>query len=340
VAKKNNIEFYPHYCDSDKHWKFEILRAEYGWAGEGMFWALNNMVAQAENTILDLTSKSRKAQIANYFKMSLEQLDKYLNFLSTDCDLIIYKEELITTEIVKQTFDEVSKNREEARLRKEKFLKVRQTNAEERKSSANLSEVRPKKEPVTHIEESKVKYSKSKVEESKEKETIISSETSSEVFEKKLCDKEFPKGEPIKVTHIPEEEKKEESSAKEEKADKPPKKPREDLHWKVISAYDKFVKERTGLPAMIDATQGEAAKKIIKYLTNASASKDEDGCIKGWNYILSNWQKLTDYQQNRLKLSEISSDIIKILDQIKNGTPAKQNKRVDTVAPGGNYGKP
>jgi hypothetical protein len=179
-----------------------------------------------------------------------------------------------------------------------------------------------------------------KNEENVNNEKNISSETSSEVFEKKLCDKEFPKGEPIKVTHMPEEEKKEESSAKEEKADNPPKKPREDLHWKVISAYDQFIKQRTGFPAKIDGTQGQAAKKIITYLINASLTKDEAGCLKVWSYILANWEKLTEYQQNRIKLSEIETDVNKILDQIKNGTPAKQNKRVDTVAPGGNYGKP
>lgn len=174
---------------------------------------------------------------------------------------------------------------------------------------------------------------------------IISSETSSEVFEENFESEKFPEGEPVKVTFVQAEEKKEESSGKEEKTAKTANKTREDLHGMIIEIYDKFIKKRTGLPAMIDGEQGNAAKKIIKYLTNVSATKDEEGCLKGWNYILDNWSKLTPYQQNRLKLSEITSDIVKVLDQIKNGNKGDGRKtdfsNIKPVFsdPGGNYGK-
>ena len=45
---KNNIEYYRHHAQSDTHPKFKMLRNEYGWAGEGKFWALNNRIALAE----------------------------------------------------------------------------------------------------------------------------------------------------------------------------------------------------------------------------------------------------------------------------------------------------
>jgi hypothetical protein len=99
------------------------------------------------------------------------------------------------------------------------------------------------------------------------------------------------------------------------------------IYPQIIETYNNFIIERTGFPAKMDATEGKSAKRIIAYLTKASNKKDEAGCLEVWIYILVNWDKLTEFHQNRLKLSEINSDIVKILGQIKNskqkGLPEK-----------------
>ena len=56
---KKNIEYYRHFSGADQHPKFEMLRAKYGWSGDGKFWALNNRIALASNCILDLSKKRR-----------------------------------------------------------------------------------------------------------------------------------------------------------------------------------------------------------------------------------------------------------------------------------------
>lgn len=140
---KNNIDFYPHYADSHEHWKFELLRAKYDWQGEGIFWALNNMIARSENTILDLNNKSKRASIAGKFKMSLDEFENYLQYLASECELIIYRDGLATTDIVKNTFMEVQENRKKSRERIESWRKQKQSNKD---VTSNNSDVQIRKE--------------------------------------------------------------------------------------------------------------------------------------------------------------------------------------------------
>ena len=80
---KKNIEFYPHFAASDQHAKFKMLRVEFGWAGEGKFWALNNRIAQADNCCLDVSKKYNKAALASDLDFNLEEFDKFIVFLKT-----------------------------------------------------------------------------------------------------------------------------------------------------------------------------------------------------------------------------------------------------------------
>lgn len=74
-------------------------------------------------------------------------------------------------------------------------------------------------------------------------------------------------------------------------------------------------------------------RTIISYLleNNAEANKkrktaedpnaeitDKDGAVTAWTYILTNWNKLDNFMQNRLKLTEIDNDLLKILTALKN----------------------
>lgn len=115
---KRNITYYHHYVNSHNHWKFKLLRSKYGWSGEGKFWALNNMIADAENCILNLNKKNIKVSISTELDFSIEEFDQWINFLISDCELIKSLEGQIYTDMVRENFTFVMKEREAARLRK------------------------------------------------------------------------------------------------------------------------------------------------------------------------------------------------------------------------------
>jgi hypothetical protein len=119
---KRNINYYQHYTDSHNHWKFKLLRSKLGWSGEGRFWALNNMIASADDCTLDLNRKNLKASVMFDLGMSQEEFDEFINVLTNECELILNLDGIITTEIVRDNLQEVMKQRERARLNK-KHLK-------------------------------------------------------------------------------------------------------------------------------------------------------------------------------------------------------------------------
>lgn len=115
---KQNIEFYPHYAASDQHAKFKMLRVQFGWEGDGKFWALNNRIAQSKDCCLDISKKYKKAAIASDLNFTIEQFDRFINFLKNDCELIKEcKKGIITTDIIQETFDKVMQERDKARAR-------------------------------------------------------------------------------------------------------------------------------------------------------------------------------------------------------------------------------
>lgn len=109
---KNNIDFYQHYANADQHPKFKMLRVQFGWSGEGKFWALNNRIAQSENCCLDISKKYNKASIANDLDFNIQEFDLFIEFLKDDCELIDECEPgIITTDIIQENFDKVSEKR-------------------------------------------------------------------------------------------------------------------------------------------------------------------------------------------------------------------------------------
>ncbi len=115
---KNNIDFYPHHAVSDQHAKFKMLRVEFGWAGEGKFWALNNRIAQSEECCLNVSKKYNKAALASDLDFTMVEFDNFITFLKDDCELIREcAEGTITTDIIQETFGRVMQDRTEARAR-------------------------------------------------------------------------------------------------------------------------------------------------------------------------------------------------------------------------------
>jgi hypothetical protein len=272
---KNNIEFYPHYTNSHEHWKFELLRAKYDWAGEGKFWALNNMIGLSDNTVLDLSNPGKKATIANKLKFTNEEFDEYLTYLADKCELIIYRDGEVTTDVVLNCLQKVSAKRDKARERIKSYREKEQSNADVTQNKKNVTG-------------------------NKRKERRVKDSTANESTVQDILDasSEAPKS----------------------------------LYKKFISVYDDFIKEKTSCPAKIDGTQGKAAKEIIGYFRGASKDNSDEGILNSWRHFLGSWNKLDTYNQGKLKLSEINSDMVNIVNQIKNGT--RKTGKHETVSVG------
>jgi small-conductance mechanosensitive channel len=97
-----------------------------------------------------------------------------------------------------------------------------------------------------------------------------------------------------------------------------------------ISAYDGFIKHLTNVPAKINGKEGKAAKEIINYMTRACRNKnatatDED-VLNAFRYVLDNYAKWEKFHQGQLELSQISKNLVNIINAIKNGRVDKAGK--------------
>lgn len=145
---KRNIEFYPHYSLADQHAKFKMLRVQFGWEGEGKFWALNNRIALSEECCLDISKKYNKAALANDLNFTLEKFDEFINFLNDECELIKKcGNGSITTDIIQETFAKVMGERGKAR---------------ERHRRSSCEKIKTSGEKIDIVKDSKVKKRKDK----------------------------------------------------------------------------------------------------------------------------------------------------------------------------------
>ena len=158
---KNNIEYYRHSAQSDSHPKFKMLRNEYGWAGEGKFWALNNRIAQAEDCLLDISKKYNKASLANDLEFKVDELDQFIEFLINDCELVFMTEDgFLTNKTIQENFLNVQDNRKrnkdyyEKSLIKDKVNKLKQTESDIQETETDIQ--------LPELIQSKVKESKGK----------------------------------------------------------------------------------------------------------------------------------------------------------------------------------
>ena len=103
------IGYYRHDSDASDSPKLEYLRTEYGWAGEGQYWALLGYIARAEDCNLDLGKKFIKGSIANKLGFRLSELDDFITFLHKECELLLRDGNLITTQGIQETFAKVQK---------------------------------------------------------------------------------------------------------------------------------------------------------------------------------------------------------------------------------------
>lgn len=106
------------------------------------------------------------------------------------------------------------------------------------------------------------------------------------------------------------------------------------LYQNMIDAYSVWYKDRnSGIPPKIDGIQGNAMKSLIQYFKTIVKSKNSgkisdnanDEVLIMFKYILNNWNKLNSYLQQKVKISELNSEITNIINFLKNGT-GKEDK--------------
>ena len=118
--KESKLSYYDHAVDSHHHWKFKRLRKKYGWAGEGKFWALNNLIAQSNKCLLDLSDENKLEQVAADLDFEKDDFLEYLTYLESNCKLIENINGKYMTNSTQDTLALVERAREADRVRKTK----------------------------------------------------------------------------------------------------------------------------------------------------------------------------------------------------------------------------
>jgi len=109
------------------------------------------------------------------------------------------------------------------------------------------------------------------------------------------------------------------------------------LYPSMIECYNQFCLKKTNMGAKIDAHQGKSMKRIIEYLgaqvklklelENAIITQEvlETQVLIAWQFILDNWDRITGYYAEQIKLNQIDSNLPNLLMQIRNYQ--KNNKK-------------
>ena len=135
-----------------------MLRAKYGWEGEGKFWALNNIIAKSEGCRLNLSKKYNKAAIAVELNFTLKELDEFVEYLSNpnECSLLKRNGHTYTAEILQENLEKVNSERNRGRKKTEK-VKI---SAEKKKVYAEKPLDNDKEKSFSSVKETKVKETK------------------------------------------------------------------------------------------------------------------------------------------------------------------------------------
>ncbi|MGV3705433.1 MAG: hypothetical protein ACO1NU_08645 [Arcticibacter sp.] len=101
------------------------------------------------------------------------------------------------------------------------------------------------------------------------------------------------------------------------------KQPPSEYYTKAVALYKSFLTYHK-LPLVFDARQGKALKEILIKLKDASTAKTEEAAYLSLEAIFSNWSKTGDYISRKKTLVAINSNLLEIIDNIKNGATKRQ----------------
>lgn len=99
-----------------------------------------------------------------------------------------------------------------------------------------------------------------------------------------------------------------------------------------VGVYFSFVKQKTGMNPVFDATQGRALKKIIDWLEgNLKENKSDDNIINGFKFILDRHDQWEDFYKNQIKLTQIHSNITNIVKNIRDAHGKSKSEKYKEV---------
>lgn len=130
------------------------------------------------------------------------------------------------------------------------------------------------------------------------------------------------------------------NSEKESVNQDPPK--REATYTQFVEVYFEWFKATQGIPPDMNGKQGLHMKSIIAYLKNVAKEtliKEssinlndeiiEDRAIQNWKFILSKWETLEPFYQDKTRLQDIYSNLQNIITFIRNGSSKdRQQKQI------------
>lgn len=100
------------------------------------------------------------------------------------------------------------------------------------------------------------------------------------------------------------------------------------LFKQCISLYNDFCLNSLNVPMLMDGVDGKAMKAIIIKLKSACIEKTDENIIEAWKIILDNYEKWDNFHKGQIKISQINSNLLNIINNIKNGS-SKQNTKKD-----------
>jgi hypothetical protein len=113
---KDNLSWFSHDSDARKHPKMMALMTQYGAAGYGWFWMLNEAIAESPGAELDLSRRVNRLALAQDMGMSGEKLDEFIAFLADpDIDLITNSGGILTTDRTREDHERTAKKRQKDR---------------------------------------------------------------------------------------------------------------------------------------------------------------------------------------------------------------------------------
>lgn len=107
--------------------------------------------------------------------------------------------------------------------------------------------------------------------------------------------------------------------------------PKSTVYQDSIELYDQFCKRTIGTGAKINGAEGKAMKDIISYLRTNSQDKTDAGVLKALTFIFSNWDILEPYLRSRKKLVQINSDLVNIINCLRNGNAKQQGTTAESL---------
>jgi hypothetical protein len=125
---KDDLPYFTHDNNAHRHPKMKALVAEYGMAGYGMFWILNERIAESNGVFIDITKKVNKLDLAQELGLTGDTFEEFLNFISDpEIDLINYQNGIITTD---RTTEDYEKTMSKRKIERDKKIKGKNSHRE------------------------------------------------------------------------------------------------------------------------------------------------------------------------------------------------------------------